>query len=95
MWFGWLADKCGAKLVGAAYFAMMDIGLLCFGYVYSGVAWVLVPFLIFSGAGNGGSSVLRPSIVREFFGRTTFGTIYGAISGLAMLGNIIGPPLAG
>ena len=93
--FGWFADKLDGRLVAAGAFAMMGFGLFCFGYIPSTGTWLLVPFLVLFGIGYGGANVLRPSMVREYFGRTNFGTILGLIIGTGMLGSIAGPPLAG
>jgi MFS family permease len=38
---------------------------------------------------------LRASLVRDYFGRTKFGSIFGLIMGISMLGAIMGAPLAG
>ncbi|MDZ4230700.1 MAG: hypothetical protein U1B77_02655, partial [Dehalococcoidales bacterium] len=37
----------------------------------------------------------RISLLREYFGRTSFGTILGFMSGIIMLGNMAGAPIAG
>ena len=39
--------------------------------------------------------VLRGSIVREYFGRDSFGKINGVIMGSGAFGGIVGPTLAG
>ena len=93
--FGWLADKLDRRLVAAAGFTMVGFGLLCFGYVSTGTIWRLVPFLVLFGIGYGGGNTLRVSLVREYFGRTNFGTIFGLIIGIGGLGSIIGPTAAG
>jgi len=92
--FGWLGDKLDRKLVAAVGFTMMGFGLLCFGYTSTGTIW-LVPFLVLFGIGYGGGSALRPSLVREYFGRSSFGAIFGLMAGINMLGNVIGPTAAG
>ncbi|MFC2003049.1 MFS transporter [Chloroflexota bacterium] len=92
---GWLGDKFDRRLVAASAFAMMCFGALCFGYASTIGTWLLVPFLIFFGMGYGGGTALRPSLTRQFFGRTNFGTVLGLLIGINMLGSIIGPPLAG
>ncbi len=38
---------------------------------------------------------MRAALVREFFGRSHFGTIHGFMMSVAILGAIAGPPLAG
>jgi MFS family permease len=93
--FGWLADKSSVKFVGMVVFALMSLGLIFFEYVSQDKSWILIPFLILLGMGIGGSSVMRASIVREFFGRASFGAIYGANSGIGMIGSIAGAPIAG
>ena len=45
--------------------------------------------------GHGGSMVLRGSILREYFGRNSFGKMLGIIMGSASIGGIVGPTLAG
>ena len=39
--------------------------------------------------------VVRGAIVREYFGRDSFGKMLGIIMGSASIGGIIGPTLAG
>ncbi|MFC2005873.1 MFS transporter [Chloroflexota bacterium] len=92
---GWLGDKIKRRLVAAVAFAMIGFGLLCFGYVSSEESWLLVPFLFLLGTSYGGPIALRPSLLREHFGRTSFGTILGLTIGISQLGAIAGPPLAG
>ena len=38
---------------------------------------------------------MRAALLREYFGRARFGTILGFATGVMMLGNIAGAPLAG
>jgi MFS family permease len=92
---GWLGDKSDRRRVAAGAFALMGLGLLSFGYASTAGTWPLVPFLILFGMGYGGGFALRPSLPRDFFGRMNFGSIFGLLMGISMLGNVIGPPLAG
>ena len=92
---GCLGDKFNGRRIAVGAFAMMSLGMFCFGYASTTGIWMLVPFLILFGTGYGGTNVLRASLSREYFGRTNFGTIFGLIIGISMLGSIIGPPLAG
>ncbi|MFC1953624.1 MFS transporter [Chloroflexota bacterium] len=92
---GWLGDKRNKKQVTAGAFIMMGSGLFCFALATTAGAWILVPFIILFGIGYGGANSLRPSLVREYFGRTSFGTVFGSIIGASMIGSIIGPVLAG
>ena len=93
--FGWLGDKLDRRLVAMAAFIMVGAGVLIFGYVSSTSMWLLVPFFLLFGIGYGGSNALRPSMVRDYFGRSNFGTVFGFLIGINMLGGIIGSPLAG
>ena len=92
--FGWLSDRLTRRYVAGAALAMIGLGLLAFGYVMS-TTWLLIPYLILFGIGFGGSNVMRMGLTREYFGSTRFGTIFGLMIGISMLGNMIGPPLAG
>jgi len=74
---------------------MISLGLLCFGFISAGDTRLLVPFLILFGIGYGGNNTLRASLIREFFGRSKFGTIHGFTVGMMALGTVAGPPLAG
>ena len=73
----------------------MTTGLLLFGYVTKGEMWLIVPFIITFSLGWGCSVTTRLSVIREHFGRGSFGTILGFMAGIMMLGNIAGTPLAG
>jgi MFS family permease len=92
---GWLGDRIDRRKVAAIAFGMIVFGTLCFGSVSTVGAWMLVPFVIFFGIGYGGTNVMRTSTVREFFGRANFGSVLGVVIGINMIGNIVGPPLAG
>ena len=93
--FGWVADRSSRKLVSAVGFCIMGLGLVCFGSVGSIGFWMLLPFLILFGIGYGGLNVMRPALVQEYFGRSSFGTIFGIIIGVSMAGSIGGPAVAG
>jgi MFS family permease len=56
---------------------------------------VLAVFVIVFGTGFGASVVLRVSLLRESFSATRFGTILGITEAMAMIGSLVGPPLAG
>jgi len=92
---GWLADKFDKRLVAAGSFAMMGCGVLFFGYTSATSTWMLVPFFILFGIGFGGSKPLRASLTREYFGRITFGVIFGLMTGIGGIGGLIGPIITG
>jgi len=93
--FGWFGERLDKRRLSAVGFALMALGLLLFGYVATGWMWVFILFIITFGIGWGGSVVMRAALLREYFGRSRFGTIYGFVAGIAMLGQLAGPPLAG
>ncbi|MFC2025546.1 MFS transporter, partial [Chloroflexota bacterium] len=91
---GWLGDKIGRRQVFALGLGLMTMGMLFFGY--AGVAvWLLVPFVFTFGLGWGSNATIRMALVRQYFGRRSFGTILGLIAGATMVGSIAGPPVAG
>jgi len=92
---GSLGDRLDRRLVAACAYALMGLGALCFACAPGGGTWLLVPFLVLFGIGYGGNNALRPSLTREYFGRASFGAVFGLIIGINMLGGFIGPPAAG
>ncbi|MBI4303264.1 MAG: MFS transporter [Chloroflexi bacterium] len=92
---GWLCDRFGSRLVSVAGFVSTSAGLLLFAYIAAGRMWLLVPFVITFGLGWGYNVTTRISLQREYFGMVSFGTIIGFLSGIMMLGNVTGTPLAG
>ena len=91
---GWLGDSFDRKLVTVGSFIIMGIGVICFGYNVSSV-WMLGLFLLSFSIGYGGCNSLRPALVREYFGRNSFGTIIGVMMGIGAVGSIVGPTLVG
>ena len=91
--FGWLGDVFDKRHFMAVVLGLLSLGVLTFGYVH--VRWVIIPFLLLFPLGQGGSNVLRGSILREYFGRDSFGKMVGVIMGSSAVGGIIGPTLAG
>jgi predicted MFS family arabinose efflux permease len=92
---GWFRDKVGSKLIFTSSFALMSTGLLIFAFVTTRQFWMVVPFVIAFSIGWGWSVTTRITLIREYFGRANFGTILGCCSGVMMVGNISGSPLAG
>jgi MFS family permease len=93
--FGWMGDRVGRKVMILIGYILMGIGYFCLASTFKAGTWLLIPFLIFFSTGYGGSMALRASLVRDYFGRTKFGSIFGLIMGISMLGAIMGAPLAG
>jgi MFS family permease len=93
--FGWLGDRYSRRSAAAGAFIAIGLGTLCFGLVSVVGFWFVVPFVLLFGIGYGGSNSVRISLAREYFGRTNFGSIFGLVMGLSVVGSIVAPPLAG
>jgi MFS family permease len=91
--FGWLGDLFDKRFVNAWTFGIIGLGMLAFCYVQ--VMWVAFLFLLLFPPGYGGGLVLRGAIVREYFGRYSFGKIFAVTVCSAAFGGIVGPTLAG
>lgn len=92
--FGWFSDHFSRRVTTAVGFAMLALGLLSFAYADLGLLPIIL-FLVLFGPGYGGLNVMRPSLIQEYFGRGSFGTVFGLVIGISMLGSIAGPTLAG
>jgi sugar phosphate permease len=93
--FGWIIDRYSKRMVTQALFITMGLAMFCFGYAATADAGFLFVGLILFGASFGGAVPVRASITRELFGGKSFGSIFGMIVGLNLLGLMSGPPLAG
>jgi len=93
--FGWLGDRFGKRQMAAIGFVLATLGLLSFGYVAIAGTWILIPSLVLIGLGWGGPVPIMPALVREYFGRVRLATTLGLVMGVAALGGMAGPPLAG
>lgn len=91
--FGWLGDRFDKRHVLGGTFLLMSGGVLLFSYAHN--LMVLCLFILFFSLGFGGSMVLRGAILREYFGKSSFGKMLGIIMGSASAGGILGPTLAG
>jgi len=90
--FGWLGDTFSKKHVLALAYTLGGISFLSFTYVH--VAWMIIPFLIFFPL-SWGAAPLRDATMREYFGRTSLGSILGIMAGIGTVARISGPFLAG
>ena len=91
--FGWLGDVKDKR-----YLLVVTLILQCFGVlVLANVStwWHLIPFLLFYAPAYGGPIPMRPAIIGEYFGRTSFGAIQGLMHTVTVSGGIIGPLFSG
>ncbi|MDO9334709.1 MAG: MFS transporter [Dehalococcoidales bacterium] len=93
--FGWLSDRIDQRHIMATGYALMSLGLLCFTLAALWNPLLLFPAVPLFSIGFGGNATVRASVVRDYFGRKSFGAIHGLVMGLAVIGTITGPPLAG
>ncbi len=90
---GSMGDVFQKRYVLALAFGLMTAGMLVFSELQ--VSWMILPFLLLFPPSFGGTMVLRGAILREYFGRSSFGKLLGIVMGSASLGGILGPTLAG
>ncbi|MBN2283899.1 MAG: MFS transporter [Deltaproteobacteria bacterium] len=90
---GWLGDIFSKRVIMASAFIAMAAGTLALHAAGSGVGIVL--FLVLFSVSIGGITVLRGSLIREYFGRESFGRIIGIVMGCAALGGVVGPTITG
>ncbi|MEE8473643.1 MAG: MFS transporter, partial [Dehalococcoidia bacterium] len=91
--FGWLSDRISKKYLFGVALMMEGAGLLLFADTHT-VRQVMVFALLF-GPGYGGVAIMKLTMQGEYFGRRSFGSINGLLSGIHTVGTIIGPVLAG
>ncbi len=92
---GFLSNKFGNRSVYSSSFVLMTLGLLAFSAVKPGTLWLTIPFIITFSLGWGFSVISRITLLREHYGRASFGAIIGFNSTIMMIGNVSGAPLAG
>ena len=90
---GWLGDLLDKRFVLAAACGLMSFGMVSLCYVTN--EWFLYLFLLLFSPGFGGLTVLRGSILRDYYGKKSFGKMIGILMGSASIGGIIGPTLTG
>jgi len=90
---GWLGDIVDKRYVMSGIYFLLGIGTLIFSFIY--VKWLIIPFFLLFATSLGGAVALRGAIMRDYFGLTAFGKLFGIIMGMAAIGGVIGPTLAG
>jgi len=91
--FGWLGDLFEKRRVMAIAFTSMGLGML--SLAFADISGFIFLFLFFFSSGFGGLAVLRGALLREYYGRYSFGKLMGILMGSGAMGGIIGPTLAG
>jgi len=91
--FGWVSDIFDKRHVLCVAYCLLGIGTALFSYIQ--IQLLIFPFLLIFSPALGAALPLRGAVVREYFGRVSFGSLLGAIKGVAAVGGLIGPCLAG
>jgi MFS family permease len=91
--FGWLGDLFDKRIVTASAFCFMSAGMAAL--IFMNTTGGLVLFFLTFPAGFGGLSVLRGTILREYYDSRAFGSMMGIMMGFGAVGGIIGPTLTG
>jgi len=92
--FGWIGDYRDKRHMIAIGLGMISVGLILFLNIQDSMIIVLIFLLTFS-PGYGGGMSLRGAIIREYFGRASFGKMVGLTMGVSSVAGIIGPTLGG
>jgi MFS family permease len=92
---GWFGDRFDKRWVTGSGMALLALSMLMYSYVNVFGTWLLMLFAVLFGIGYGAQVPMSVAIVREYFGRARLGTIIGLTTGVAYVGSLIGPPLAG
>ena len=89
---GSISDKIGRKACFFIVYLLMAVMMLWL--MKASQAWHFYLFSVLFGFGYGGSFILFPTAIGDWFGTKFHGSIFGVLS-LAALGGAIGPLLAG
>jgi MFS family permease len=82
----------GVRSLGVAVMTALPLSMALFAWVESAAGLLL--FALLFGTANGLVTIVRSSLVPEYFGRTQVGRIGGAMSGIALLSRASAPLLA-
>jgi MFS family permease len=91
--FGWLSDRFSKKRLLIILFIIQPIAIFLLMRVRSHTD--IIPFLLLYSVAYGGTTVLKPIIIGDYYGRKNYGTIFGFIQGLSTVGGIAGPLMIG
>ncbi|MEE8174900.1 MAG: MFS transporter [Dehalococcoidia bacterium] len=91
--FGWLGDYFPKRYIIAGCFFVQALAVLFFAY--SGSLWQVLLFVFVFGPAYGGSIPLRAAVQGDYFGRKSFGSIFGIMAAIGTLLGMMSPILAG
>ena len=91
--FGALTDRLPPQLVATAAFVLAAIGTLFL--LGPASAFDVALFAVVYGLPMGGIAALQPVLIAEYFGPSSFATVYGTLVLLLTIGAAAGPVIAG
>ena len=93
--FGFAGDFTNKRYLMAVGMALQALGLFLFSFISADRTWLVVLFLLTYAIGHGGPIILRISLQADYFGTRYFGTIFGLMSTISMVGGLASPYFAG
>jgi len=73
----------------------LGLSMVLFEFVSTSNMWLLLLFSVLFGVSYGGNLAMLGILLRDYFGRGSYGTIIGVAWGILLLGNVVGPPFVG
>lgn len=93
--FGFLGDFTDKRYLIAIALTLQAIGIFIFSFAGMDRVWLIIPFLLVYAPGFAGPIPLRPALLADYFGTRSFGTIFGWMALISMLGGVASPVIAG
>lgn len=90
---GWLSDRVFAPYIGVGFMLFPMFGIAVLGFGFGGISPVIGTICL--GVGIGAEIDLMAFLVGRYFGLRQFGTLYGVMFAIAILGNAAGSNLLG
>ena len=93
--FGFLGDFTNKRYLLTIALALQTIGVFVFSFIAADKVWLIIPFLLTYAPGFGGTIPVRPALQADYFGTRSYGTIFGLMILISMLGSLFSPVIAG
>jgi MFS family permease len=91
--FGVLSDRYSKRKLLIFNFILQLIAVFALSQVRQIIS--ITPCLAIFALSYGGLIVLKPAVTGDYYGRKNFGTIFGMIQGISVIGGIMGPIVMG
>nr|QOV09062.1 MFS transporter [uncultured Dehalococcoidia bacterium] len=92
---GWLGDRFNIRKTIAAGYGCLALGVLFLSLIPWLGWWALIPFVPAMSIGYGSIVTLNAAIIRKYFGVKNFGTIFGGMIAISLVGGVASPWIAG